>query len=57
MDNKNRDFFWQNNMEAANGYGTVRLISWDKICRPKCEVELGIRRVQYVNATFLAKLG
>lgn len=32
------------------------LIVWDKICSPKCEGSLGIRKTAYVNAAFLAKL-
>lgn len=40
-----------------NTHGTIPLISWDKICRPKCESRLGIRRTQDVNAAFIAKLG
>lgn len=33
------------------------VISWDKICRPKCEGDLDIRKVQDVSAALLAKLG
>lgn len=38
IDCKNRDFFWQNNMESNNTHGTIPLIWWDKIYRPKHEV-------------------
>lgn len=27
----------------------------NKICRPKCEWGLGIKRIEYVNATFLGE--
>lgn len=57
IDCKNRDFFWHNNIEYNNIHSTIPLISWDKICRPKCECGLGIRRTQDVNAALLAKLG
>lgn len=32
------------------------LISWENICRPRCEGGLGIRRVEDLNAVMLAKL-
>lgn len=32
------------------------MIYWDKACRPKCEDDLGIRKVQDVNSTLLTKL-
>lgn len=57
LDNINRNFFWNNNMGPNNPHGALSLISWDKICRPKCEGDLRIRKVQDVNAAFLAKLG
>lgn len=44
-------------MEANSNHGTILLISWDKILRPKCEGGLGIRKTQDVNAALLVKLG
>lgn len=44
-------------MGPNNPHRALLLISSDKICRPKCEGSLGIRKVQDVNAAFLAKLG
>lgn len=57
MDKMNKDFFWQNNIDSKNNHGAIPLISWDKVCRPKCEGGRGIRKVQDVNAASLAKLG
>lgn len=56
MDKVNRVFFWQNNMDSNDRLGAIPLVSWDKICRPKCEGGLGIRKYQDVNAANLAKL-
>lgn len=33
------------------------MIAWDKIYRPKCEGGLGIKKINDVNTTLLAKLG
>lgn len=56
IDKDNKNFFWKNNMDPDFRLGPIPLISWDKICRPKCERGLGIRKTQDVNATMLAKL-
>lgn len=44
-------------MDGANSHGTIPLISWDNICRSKCESRLGIRKVLDVNVAFLSQLG
>lgn len=43
-------------MEANNTYGTIPLISRDKIYKPKCEGGSSIRKNQDDNAALLAKL-
>lgn len=48
MDKMNKDFFWQNNMDSNNNHGSLQLVSWDKVCQPKCEGVLGIREVRDV---------
>lgn len=57
MDKKSRDFLWHNNMDPDSNHTSLTLVSLDKICRPKCEGDLGIRKYQYINAAKLAKLG
>lgn len=46
----NINFFWKYNLDHDTYNGLVPSISWDKICRPKCEVGLGIRKTQDINA-------
>lgn len=57
MDRKSREFVWQNNMDPDSNHGSLNLVSWDKICGPRCEGGLGIRKYQDINAANLAKLG
>lgn len=56
IDASNRSFFWKSNIDSDNGQGSILLISWYKLCRLKCEEGLGIRKIQDINATLLAKL-
>lgn len=44
-------------MESNNTHEDIPLISWNKVCSPKCEGGLGIRKVQDVNMVLSAKLG
>lgn len=57
IDCANNNFFWKNNLDSDNWESSIPLISWDKICRLKCEGGLGIQKVQDTNASLLAKLG
>lgn len=50
-----RNFFWKDYIH--NNKNRLYTLAWDKICRPKSEGGLGIRRIEDVNATFLAKQG
>lgn len=54
IDIVNRLFFQNNNVDYDNGQGSI--ISSNKVCRPKCEAGLQIRKLQDVNAKLLAKL-
>lgn len=56
IDKKNKDSFLENNMDSDNNHGSLSLVSWDKICKPKCEGGLGIRKFQDVNAAIIVKL-
>lgn len=57
IDNANMNFFWKNNIDFDNGQASIHQISWEKICSPECEMGLGIRKIQNINAALLAKLG
>lgn len=35
----------------------IATIAWDKICKPKCEGDSGIRRTEDVKAAILARHG
>lgn len=37
-------------MDLDSNHSSLTLVSWDKICRPKCEDGLGIRKYQDINA-------
>lgn len=39
-----------NNLELENGNGSIPLASWNKICAPKCEEGLRIRKTKDANA-------
>lgn len=43
-------------MDANYNHSPISLIAWDKIYRPKCEGDLGIRKTKDVNATVLENL-
>lgn len=52
--NKN---FQDKNKEGDEGSDAIPTIVWDKICRLKCEVSLGIRQKDDLNSSFFAKQG
>lgn len=53
LDKIARSFIWGSN----EGSRKQHLLSWEKICRPKCEGGLGIRLAKEMNIALLAKLG
>lgn len=58
IDKVNRDFSLENNMEHNNSnIDNLYILAWDKICKPKSEGSLGIRRTKNLNAAYLAKQG
>lgn len=56
LDNANRKFFWDNNLDSNQSQPKISLIAWDKICRLKSEGSLSIRRIKDGNAAMLTKL-
>jgi len=52
IDRVNRDFFWKKN----NTDKGLPLVAWDKVCRPKKNGGLGLRKTAAVNQTFHCKL-
>lgn len=57
IDNVNRNFFWNNNLERDGYQIPTSLISWNKICRAKYQGVLGIKKTRDINAALLTKLG
>lgn len=55
-DSLNRKFFWKDNCDHSDDNHGLHTFAWDKICRPKCEGGLDIRRTKYVNAASSARL-
>ena len=52
LDKCNREFFWKKyNIEKG-----MPLIAWDKVCRPKSQGGLGLRKTEAVNKAFQCKL-
>lgn len=43
-------------MDLDSNHSSLTLVSWDKICRPKWEDGLGIKKYQNINAANLTKL-
>lgn len=57
IDNTNTNSFWKNNCDdnSKDQFSHIQSIAWNKICRINCEGGLGIRKIEHMNATFLAK--
>ncbi|XP_056688407.1 uncharacterized protein [Spinacia oleracea] len=53
LDNVHRQFFW-NQSKSGNA---LPLIAWNKVCQPKDQGGLGLRRTYPLNRAFIAKLG
>lgn len=53
IDKMSRDFIWGYSDE---GKGT-HLIAWDKLCRPKNEGGVGLRKAKFMNHSHLMKVG
>lgn len=49
-------FLWKDNREINVGNQShIHSVACNKICRPKSERCLRIRKIEHINATFLAK--
>lgn len=53
IDKISRDFLW-GNTEAKKG---THLIAWDKLCRPKNEGGIGLRKASLMNQALFMKVG
>lgn len=53
LDKVSRSFLWGSSPEKRRQH----LLSWNKICRPKREGGLGIRKTADMNKALLAKVG
>lgn len=53
IDKISRDFIWGFSDEGKGSH----LIAWDRICRPKNEGGLGIRKARLMNYSLLMKIG
>lgn len=53
LDRISRDFVWGSTPEKRRQH----LIAWDRVCLPKCEGGLGIRKATQMNKALLSKLG
>ncbi|KAK3221243.1 hypothetical protein Dsin_008268 [Dipteronia sinensis] len=53
LDKLNRNFLWGH----IDNKKTVHLFSWDTVCLPKRNGDLGIKRMKYMNQALLAKAG
>lgn len=49
------NFFWKDNYDHCSDKHWLKILTWDKICRPKGEGGVGIRRGEDANAAVLAK--
>ena len=52
LDRINREFFWKKS-DSERG---LKLIAWDKVCRPKTLGGLGLRKTGAINKAFQGKL-
>lgn len=57
IDSVNRNFFWQDNCAITQSSNPIHMISWNKICHPKCVEGLGILKTEDLNMSYLAKEG
>ncbi|OMO92659.1 reverse transcriptase [Corchorus olitorius] len=53
LDQCNRNFLWSGEADRSQGH----LVSWDRICRPKGNGGLGLRKARISNLALLAKIG
>ncbi|CAA7027589.1 unnamed protein product [Microthlaspi erraticum] len=53
LDRVSRDFIWGSTSETRKQH----LIGWDRVCLPKAEGGLGIRKASLMNRALLAKVG
>ncbi|CAA7030525.1 unnamed protein product [Microthlaspi erraticum] len=53
LDKTSRSFIWGDTADQRRQH----LLSWDRVCVPKSEGGLGIRRAQEMNIALIAKLG
>lgn len=51
----NRNFFWKDNCENNSKQHHLQTLASDKIYCPKCKGGLAIRKIEDMNAAFLAK--
>ena len=52
LDCINREFFWKK-LDTEKG---LKLIAWDRVCRPKTQGGLGLRKIGVINKAFQDKL-
>lgn len=57
IDKINTKFFWNNNKmdELHSNRHSIKSIACDRICRPKCESCLGVRKMEDFNVVYLGK--
>lgn len=53
LDKLSKEFIWGSTSEKKKQH----LLSWDRICRPKFEGGLGIRKAFDMNTTLIAEIG
>lgn len=52
IDSITRNFFCKDNCEYNKDHKPIQSLAWDKICHPKYEGGLGIKKIEDVNAAF-----
>ncbi|CAA7014435.1 unnamed protein product [Microthlaspi erraticum] len=53
LDRLSQNFVWGSTAEKRKQH----LVGWDKVCSPKTEGDLGIRKVNIMNKALVAKVG